>query len=422
MAFRDERGRLAALGRNDLANYQLERLGEMLARVVPANPLYREKFQGQIPQLASLDELSTLPFTTKEELAGDALGLPGPNATFAPEAYVRYHQTSGTRGRPLGVYDTADDWQWWVATWQYVLDVAEITNADRAMLAFSFGPFIGFWSAFDALVARGALVVPGGGMSSMARLDLMQRLRPTALFCTPTYALHLAEVGAEQGIATRELGVEKIVVAGEPGGSVGAIRQRMEEAWDAVVIDHAGASEIGPWGVGDREGRGLHVIESEFLAEFLSVESGEPAGEGELAHLVLTSLGRTGAPVIRYRTGDLVRPVWPSEGPVRFVHLQGGVLGRADDMMVIRGVNIFPTAIEQILRSFPEVVEYRMTARKQGAMDRLTIEVEDRLQEPGRIAEELQRRLGLKVEVRLAAMMSLPRFEGKGKRFVDERP
>jgi phenylacetate-CoA ligase len=241
------------------------------------------------------------------------------------------------------------------------------------------------------------------------------------LFCTPTYALRLAEVAAEHTIDLRLLSVERIVVAGEPGGSVPAIRARIEQAWDAGVVDHAGATEIGPWGFADAAGRGLHVNESEFIAEFISVETGRRADAGELAYLILTSLGRVGAPVIRYRTNDLVRPTWPQSGPNRFVLLDGGVLGRADDMMIVRGVNIYPSAIEQILHGFPEVVEYRLTARKHGALDELVVEVEDRLEQPARIAEELRIRLGLNVEVQAVPATSLPRFEGKGRRFVDER-
>ncbi len=210
-------------------------------------------------------------------------------------------------------------------------------------------------------------------------------------------------------------------MAGEPGGSVPAIRERIERAWDAAVVDHAGATEVGPWGFADADGRGLHVNEAEFLAEFLSVETGEPAGEGELAQLVLTPLGRVGSPLIRYRTGDLVRPTWPAGGSNRFVLLKGGVLGRIDEMMIIRGVNVYPSAVEQILHSFPEVVEYRLTARKRGALDELVVEVEDHLQQPGRIAEELRLRLGLKIDVRAVLPLSLPRFEGKGRRFVDQR-
>jgi phenylacetate-CoA ligase len=422
MSTSQQRQRLSSMSRAELEAHQLVRLNSLLANILPANKFYASKLSGFEPPFTSLADLAQLPYTHKDELLPESSFTTAANCTFGAEAYVRYHQTSGTRGRPLPIRDTANDWKWWVDCWQYVLDAAEITPGERAMLAFSFGPFIGFWSAFDALVARGVMAVPGGGMGSLARIDLMERMKTSSLFCTPTYALRLAEVAAEHQIALDHLAVKRVVVAGEPGGSVPSIRQKIEETWKATVIDHAGASEVGPWGVGDREGRGMHIIESEFIAEFVSVASGEPAQEGELSQLVLTSLGRVGCPVIRYRTGDLVRPRWPQSGDMRFVHLEGGVLGRVDDMMVIRGVNIFPTAIEQILRGFPEVVEYRLTARKVGELDALTIEVEDRMQNPQRIAEELKRRLGLKVEVRLAATMSLPRFEGKGQRFIDERP
>jgi phenylacetate-CoA ligase len=165
----------------------------------------------------------------------------------------------------------------------------------------------------------------------------------------------------------------------------------------------------------------VHVLETEFIAEFLSVETGRPAGEGELSELVLTNLGRLGSPVIRYRTGDLVKPVWQHQQKNRFVLLDGGVVGRTDDMLIIRGVNIFPSAVEQIVRSFPEVLEFRMIVRKVDEMDQLGVEVEDKLESPGRIAEELQLRLGLKVDVHLVSLGTLPRFEGKGMRMVDER-
>ena len=227
------------------------------------------------------------------------------------------------------------------------------------------------------------------------------------MFCTPTYALRLAEVADRTQHRSRRPAIEKIVVAGEPGGSVPAFRNRIETAWNARVVDHAGATEVGPWGFADAEGRGLHVNESEFIAEFISVETGQPARSGELSHLILTTLGRRGSPVIRYRTADLVRPTWPERGPNRFVLLEGGVLGRADDMMIIRGVNIYPSAIEQILHGFPEVVEYRMTVRKRGELDELVIDVEDHMMRPERIAEELQLKLGLKVEVYAVPSMSL---------------
>jgi phenylacetate-CoA ligase len=417
-----QRRDLEGLDRAALAEHQLARLNQLLDAILPANHFYAEKF-GQLDlPLASLDQLAELPFTFKDELAQKQRedGL-APNHTFPFDHYVRFHQTSGTRGRPMVVLDTAEDWQWWIDTWQFVLDAAELQPGDRAMMAFSFGPFIGFWSAYDAAAARGLLVVPGGGMNTLARLELLRTSEATVVFCTPTYALHVAEVAAEHQIDVASLPVRKLIVAGEPGGSVPAVRARIEQAWGASVIDHSGATEVGPWGYGNSDGSGLYVTESEFIAEMLSVETGRPATEGELSELVITSLGRVGSPVIRYRTGDLVRPSWTRNGDNRSVFLDGGVLGRSDDMMIIRGVNIFPVAVEQILRSFPEVVEYRMTTTKDAEMDRLSVEIEDRLNQPSRIAEELRLRLGLKIEVTAVALGSLPRFEGKGKRFIDNR-
>ena len=417
-----ERRRLQGLDTEAMARHQVNRLNEMLEAILPGNRFYAEKLAGLKWPIESLGGLAEVPFTYKEELSGssDEEHLAA-NLTYPLERYTRLHRTSGTHGRPLVVLDTAQDWRWWIDTWQFVLDAAEIDDQDRVMMAFSFGPFVGFWSAFDAVVKRGALVLPGGGMSTLARLELTQNIRATALFCTPSYALHLAEVAGENQIDVAALDVRRLVVAGEPGGSVPATRARIENAWNAKVTDHSGASEVGPWGFADARGRGLHVIESEFIAEFLSVQTGGAAGEGELAELVLTTLGRYGSPVLRYRTGDLVRPTWNAQGPNRFVLLENGVLGRVDDMMIIRGVNVFPSSLEQILHSFPEIVEHRIIARRVGQMDALSIEIEDRLNDPERVARELQLRLGLKVDVRCVELGSLPRFEGKGRRFVDKR-
>ncbi len=418
----EKRRRLESLDADALAQHQLSRLNSLLQRVLPQNHFYAEKLADVTLPLESLESLSLIPFTFKDELVSTPEdGDIAANRTFAVENYVRFHRTSGTRGRPMVVLDTEEDWQWWIDAWQFVLDAAELDERDRVFMAFSFGPFIGFWTANDAVTARGSLVIPGGGLGTLSRLELIRSTRTTALFCTPTYALHMAEVAAENQIDVASTDVRRIVVAGEPGGSVPAIRERLETVWNAKVIDHSGATEIGPWGYGDANGQGLAVNESEFIAEFLSVESGESASEGELSELVLTTLGRVGCPVIRYRTGDLVRPTWNAEGACRFVLLEGGVLGRADDMMIIRGVNVFPSGVEQILRSFPEVVEYRITASKSGEMDALRVEIEDRLEDPERVTKEFQLRLGLKVDVETVPLGSLPRFEGKGKRFVDER-
>ncbi|HEY1784942.1 MAG TPA: AMP-binding protein, partial [Pirellulales bacterium] len=372
--------------------------------------------------LHSLGEMAAWPFTFKEELQPVAGTEPwASNLTFPQSDYLRFHQTSGTRGRPMAVLDTAEDWQWWLECWQYVFDAAAIQPEDCCLMAFSFGPFIGFWSAFDAAVARGCLVVPTGGLPTLARLELLRSVRASVVFATPSYALHMAEAGAAHQIDVSQLGLRQLVLAGEPGGSIPHVRARIAELWNAEVLDHGGATEIGPWGYGNARQSGMHVMESQFIAEFRSLETGEAAAEGELSELVLTNLGRIGCPIIRYRTGDLVRPVWQHEAANRFVLLEGGIVGRVDDMLVVRGVNIFPSSIDQILRSFPEVIEYRTTISRAGAMDQVTVEVEDRLAEPRRIAEELRLRLGLKIEVSLVPPGSLPRFEGKGKRVIDRR-
>jgi len=417
----EERRQLEQMSPEELASYQLQRLNDLLQEILPHNRFYAEKLGGVDLPLTSLEQLSDLPFTFKDELAEGGHQNLAANLTYPLEHYSRFHRTSGTRGRPLVVLDTAEDWAWWIDCWQFVLDSAEVGPEDRVLMAFSFGPFIGFWSANDAAVARGSLVIPSGGMNTLARLELIRSMRATTVLCTPSYAMHLAEVAAENQVDVGSLDVRRIIVAGEPGGSIPALRQRIESSWNAKVIDHSGASEVGAWGYADSESRGLHVVESEFIAEFLSLETGKPAGEGQLSELVLTTLGRKGSPVVRYRTGDLVRPTWNAEGTNRFALLDGGVLGRVDDMMIIRGVNVFPSSVEQILRSFPEIVEYRMIAFRQGEMDSLRVEIEDRLEKPERVAKELQLRLGLRVDVDVVPMGTLPRFEAKGKRFVDQR-
>jgi len=310
--------------------------------------------------------------------------------------------------------------------WRAILARGGVGPGDRVLVASSFGPFLGFWSGFDGVLACGAMAIPTGGLSSLARLEMARSLSATVLMVTPSYALHLAEVAAEAKLDLAALPIRLVIVAGEPGGSVPAVRDRIGLAWDADVLDHAGASEVGPWGVGDRRGRHLDVLEPWFHPEFLSVETGRPAVPGELAELVLTTLGRVGAPVLRYRTGDLVRPRFPDDAEVAagespWVKLEGGVIGRADDMLVVRGVNVFPGAIDGIVRSFPEVVEYRLTVFSRESLDELALEIEDRLDDPRRVARELHLRLGLRVGVTAVPAGSLPRFEGKGRRIIDRR-
>jgi len=415
--------------RDAVESRKLDRLRDLLREVLPRNGFYAAKLS-RVPDptgIRSLADLAEWPFTFKEELveAAAVSGRPG-NLTWEPERYLRYHQTSGTHGRPLPVYDTAADWAWWMKCWRTIFERGGVTAGERVVVASSFGPYVGFWSGFEAAIDCGAMAVPTGGMTSLARLELIRTVGASVLLATPSYALHLAEVAAESKIDAAALGVRLVIVAGEPGGSVAATRSRISTAWAADVLDHAGATEVGPWGVGDHHGDGLDVIEDWFHPEFLALETGGPAGPGQLAELVLTTLGRCGAPVIRYRTGDVVRPVWASAadveaGACQWVRLEGGILGRTDDMLVVRGVNVFPHAIDEIVRGFPEIVEHRLTASTNESLDELSLDIEDRLDDPERVARELRIRLGLRVAVRTVPIGSLPRFEGKGRRFVDLR-
>ena len=416
----------ASTSREQLDALKLKRLRGLVQAILPPNRFYAAKLARVSHELPSLAALEQWPFTFKEELVeAAASGEPG-NLTWSPDRYVRFHQTSGTHGRPLPVFDTADDWAWWMACWEAILDRGGVEPGDRVLVASSFGPYAGFWSCFDAVLMRRAMAIPTGGMTTLARLEMARSLGATVLVATPSYALHLAEVAAEHKLDLKHLPIRLVIVAGEPGGSAPAVRARIREAWGAELLDHAGATEVGPWGVGDLAGRGLDVIEPWFHAEFLSVQTGQAARQDELSELVLTTLGRVGSPVIRYRTGDLVRPRWPTSdeiaaGACPWVRLEGGILSRADDMRVVRGVNIFPGAIDDIVRSFPEIVEYRLTLATHESLDVLKLEIEDHLSDPDRVARELQVRLGLRVDVIVVQTGSLPRFEGKGRRIVDRR-
>ncbi len=409
------------MDRQQLAQWQLEQLNRLLSQVLPQNRFYAQKLASVPRRLSFLEELSTWPTTTKEELLpseGDPLRL-ARNHTWPPDRYVRFHQTSGSRGYPVRVLDTSEDWRWWVEAWQWVLDAAEVTARDRAVLAFSFGPFVGFWSAFDALVARGVMTIPAGGLDTQGRLHLIRETQATLVLCTPSYALRMAEVAREQGLELAPLPVRGLIVAGEPGGSVPEVRQRIQQAWGAEVYDHAGATELGPWGIPHPQG--LLVNEMLFVAEFLDLQGRPTQPNGQLCQLVLTNLGRPGCPLIRYETGDLVRPRLPENGR-GFVLLEQGVLGRCDDMVTVRGVNVYPSALEAIVRSFAELGEFRIRLFRQGELDQVELEVEDPRNDPRRIARAVKDRLGLRIQVRTVPPGTLPRFEGKAQRLIDQRP
>jgi len=401
---------------------QLARLNDLLGAILPQNGFYAQKL-GPIAAPMSWERFARLPFTTKAELAADQAAVPplGAIATYPPGRYTTYHQTSGTTGRPLVVVDTAESWAWWSECWQYVYAAAGVTAGDRLFFAFGFGPFIGFWSAHEAARRLGAMVVPGGGLDSRGRLELLLRVQATVLLCTPTYALRLAEVAREHGLPIRDSGVRVTIHAGEPGASIPAVRARIEDAWGARAFDHAGGTEIGAYGYACERREGLHVNEAEFIAEVLDPESGDPCADGARGELVITSLGRAGWPVVRYRTGDVVVAGGRGCGCGRtFLTLPGGIVGRTDDLVVLRGVNVYPSAVEAIVRAF-DAGEFRLVRSRDGEREELTVEVEASEEAAAAIARALRERLAVRVQTRAVPAGSLPRFELKARRLVDAR-
>ncbi len=397
---------------------QLPRLREMLAAVLPGNPFWRRRL-GATAAPSSAEQFRRLPLTSNQDLSADSREHPpfGSNLTYPLARYTKYHQTSGTSGSPLAVLDTARSWAWWCDCWDAVLDACGARHGDRAFFAFSFAPFIGFWSAYDAVARRGLLAVPGGGAGTSRRLRLLAETGCTLLFSTPTYALRMAQTAEREGIDLRDTPVRCAILAGEPGGSLPSLRRRVAETWGARVFDHAGASEVGAYGIPCPRGRGVFVNEREFVAEVLDTGNANPVECGQTGELVLTNLGRWGCPVIRYRTGDLVRPSRLPEGLL----LEGGVLGRVDQMMLLRGVNVHPSAIEEAVRRFAGRAEFRISVTRRGEMDEAEVEVEARPALCAAIAGDVRDSFGVRIAVRSVPGESLPRWQAKAKRFRDLR-
>ncbi len=415
------------LPREQLAELQFRKLKAMMAELWGKNRFYTAKWKaaGVTPDdIVSLADIAKLPITTKKELVEDqaAHGPFGTNLTYPVADYVRFHQTSGTTGNPLRVPDTEASWDWFGGCWAHVLAGAGVGAGDRFFMAFSFGPFVGFWAAVEGARKVGAMMIPGGGRDSLQRLELMRDAGATVLACTPTYALRLAEVARESGFDLSSIPVRATVHAGEPGANIPATKQRIEETWTAACFDHAGATEVGAHSFEcQAQPGGTHLIESEFFAEILDPRTLLPVGPGEKGELVITNLGRWAFPVIRYRTGDIVRPVYERCACGRTsMRFEGGVIGRADDMVTVRGVNVYPAAVENIIRQFPEVDEFRITVETVRHMDEMSIELEldgDGEETVRAMVERLYAMLGFRPKVEALPRGALPRFELKARRF-----
>ncbi|MBT6450432.1 MAG: AMP-binding protein, partial [Verrucomicrobiales bacterium] len=284
-------------GRESIRARQLEQLRSLIRAVRPANAFYENKLNaaGIDDSIASLDDFAErCPFTTKDELVADQTAHTpyGTNLSFPIDQYNRIHQTSGTTGQPLRWLDTPESWQSMLESWQMVYRAAGVSPADRALFTFSFGPFIGFWMAYEAATQMGCLCFPGGGLTSATRLRILLENEVTLLCCTPTYALRLAEVAKLEDIDLSRARLKTIIVAGEPGGSIPATRERIENAWpNAKVFDHHGMTEVGPvtheW---PHEKNNLQIIDDAYFAEIVHPETNQPVAEGEEGELILTTL------------------------------------------------------------------------------------------------------------------------------------
>ncbi len=424
--------------RDELRRVQLSKLQALVQHAYARSSFYRRHFEeaGFHPkQLKSLDDVRHLPFLTKDDLLQEQAASPLYGGMYTCEAQasgVRYAQTSGTSGKtPFRVVDTTADLHWGAESWAIGLYGFGLRQIDTVYLAFGYGPFIGFWGAHSAFEKMGSVVVPGGAQTSEGRLKQIMDLGVTAVVATPTYALRLAEVAAEMGLDLASSAVARLILAGEPGANIPATKRALEEAWGAKAGDFAGMTESA--GIFSFEcsyqPQGMHIIDDHSLEEVLEPTSGEPLDYGEQGERVATSFGRTGLPLIRYRSGDLVVKVEGASCPCGRTYdiLKGGIAGRIDDMRIIRGTNVYPSAVEGIVRVFQEIAEFQIVVDRLENRDEITVRIE--LTDGGRrgdssaLCSRLQQELaegheGLRFNVEVAEPGSLPRFELKARRLV----
>jgi phenylacetate-CoA ligase len=424
--------------REDLRRLQLLKLQRLCAWAYARCPFHARRWEaaGFHPdQVRSLDDLRRIPCMTRAEWMDAQLEQPpfGPLLSAPPELAIRYHTTSGTTGRvPLRVLDGTRDWEWISEMWAYGLWGFGLRPRDVVLFAFSYGTFIGFWGAHYACEKIGCLVLPSGGSTTELRVKTILDMNVTTVCSTPTYAMRLWQAAAAMGIdLARDTRVDKVVVSGEP--AIPAVKRQLESAWGAKVGDTAGMTEIGSIMIFEcrHQPGGTHIIEDHFIEESLAPDSDRAVPYGERAERVVTSFGRGFIPLIRYRTSDLV---------VRMPHTacrcgrtgdlyQGGIQGRWDDMKLVRGTNVYPRAVESIVRECSAVDEFQILLTRDGVRDEITVLVElkeGREDHWPELYQRLYRELreaheGLRFGVERAPAHSLPRFELKAKRLVDKR-
>src|SRR5437588_2877930 len=436
MAARCLEPRLERAPRADMARLQTRRLREQVTHAGRRSPFYRRKLRAariDPAKIRSLDDLRRLPFTTKDELKdnqaptppwGDVLAVPFSDV-------LRIHMTSATTGRPLAFLDTPDDWHGFYHSYARSLYAFGVRKSDMVMAAFSYGPWIGYWSGFYAAQDLGCLVYPAGGLSTEQRLDALLAYPITVLGCTPSYALLLAEAAARKGIDLAKAARLRITWhTGEPGASIPATRSRIEAAFGARAYDLPGLTEIAAWGFECEARSGItHVHEDYCYPEVLD-EQDRPVAPGERGELVFTSLYRKAMPLIRYRTRDIVH-VADRKCPCgrTLIALEGGVLARLDDMKKIRGIIVYPRRIEELVRPHAGVDEFQIVFRRHEGLDDILLRVDpsptlslaERDGLRARLGEDLRTGLGIRVTVETVEPGALPRWDHKARRVKDER-
>lgn len=430
---------LETMPREKLRELQFRKFKQIFTWAYERSPMYRALYDqaGITPaDLRTWEDIQAVPLAEKAHYREAQAQDPWPygkSLCVPPEEITEFHQTSGTTGQPVYQPDTWEDWEWCSECWAYILWAMGFRKEDKVFIPFAYNVFIAYWQGHYASEKIGCEVIPGGGMGTEERLLKMRELQPSAFMATPSYALNMAAVCREKlGLDPAEIGIKKIVCAGEPGASIPSTKQRLEEAWGAKVYDHVGGCEIGPWGYEcTAQPGGVHVNEGFFLAELLDLETGKPIEEpGKPGKLVITAFGRRAQPCVRYDTKDVTMWGEPCECGRTFRVAKGGVHGRIDHITKVRGVLFSPTSVEEVVRSMPALGdEYELIISKRGDTDDILLRVELRpglaTPEVEALTEKLKQQLWLKTNLHLRLEIcpygSLPRYEGKAKRFKDLR-
>jgi phenylacetate-CoA ligase len=428
------------LARDQIEALQLAKLRHQMEWAAARSPWYMRALssaRASPDSMGTLADLRRLPVLTREDWMTSQFEHPpyGEIPVIGGEGAIRIHTTSGTTGKgPLRALDSRKDWAWIAEMWAYGIWGCGIRPGDTAYIAFGYGSFIGFWGLHYAMEKIGVLNVPGGAQTTAARVRQILDFGATVVASTPTYALRLAQEAETLGVDLRGSAVRRLILSGEPAGSIPQTKALIEEQWGAKAYDTAGMTEIGTIMVFEcaQQPGGTHIIEDHVIEEVVDPESLEPVDYGERGERVVTSFGRGGTPLLRYRTGDLVCRVPASTCSCGrgFDIYEGGILGRVDDMKIIRGTNVYPRAIEAIVREFSEVDEFQTVITREGVRDEITLRVELRPEwDSDRwdgLAETLHNRLavaheGLNFRIERAPEGELPRFELKATRTVDKR-